>query len=1258
MTSDKPETHRSGAKVVRKKKVRKRTGWLRRPGGRVVLVVIFLLLVAAGGFLILRPGSGDRLNGLLNSASSAMSRREYSLAAKLLTEYLAEDPDSPRALFLLGAATFGRGEEEEGIRYVREALARKSDLGGARLFLGKYYARENRYAEALEQLESSREIEGSLVKARVLQTLGRLEEASADYTRAIGAGVRDFKVLFASLSLHQLLQRTGYPRAVVHRERGQNLLGLILNQARVRLEEEPSDPVALLALAKALDEQALAGVKRIDEAWAEALAADPMDADCRRGYAMFLARVGKEDRARALLKAGAEEHRSPGTYLLLADYLASKGEVDDSLETIAAAVGIWPDDPALLAAQTAANGAAGRSEAAAELAGKALGIFPGHPRVLEVAGDLARAEEDRETADSLYARALEVEPRNLQLLRKRVDLYFADLAVAQAREGDLPEVLVRTEKLLREILELNRWDRRGLYWQATLARARGRMGLALDLLADLLKYHPDERRARTMRGQILLDRQEYGLAVAELMAVIDSPAATLEDYVIFVRAALPFGRYERLVQVGERGLQKWPANLDLLTYVGEAELRLERGREFLERYLALPEKLREYPDLERLAGWAEAQAGRVEEAERRFRRLLLEEKISPGEFARFLYKIERGGEAGEFLRKAMEDDPASVESRLRMARFLLRDGDRDGARQMYVKATQADPQNLKAFLGLCEVLLGDERSRESDQAVKALIETIEALPNGTREALYLEGRRYLRNGDPKEAAERLGRFVRLVPDRYAGHLHLATCLALLGRRDEAVRELKAAVDLNPDSSEARIRLATLLFQDAATKMDGGNQEEARRVYEEVLALQGEHQPTRMLLATAFLRMGLPGLTEEQCLEALRENPRDGVAHLILAMTYARTGRSEKVLPELDIVVQEAPDHPVVRMFRALARIDAGDAMGALLDLEEAERLGLEAREIFYARARALLLEGDAAGALALAREATVREPESTLSWRLLGEIQLVRGETEEAATALERAWHFFRSDLYALAAAITIRAGRGEFEEAERLLKMVAEPVGPLLRARGDLELARGRIAKAEEYYLLAADEDPRARVHLAKIARDRGDVAVAKREYVAAIEAGIRDPAVRYAFGTLLMEEGDFEGARKEFAAVLRTIPGHLGALNNLALAQCESGGNLEQAVKAARAARTLAPKNPYVADTLGFALTLAGRPAEGLPLLREAIAALEKQASVQYHLGLALAATGEAAEARAHLTRALKDAPAAPWAGKAAEVLESLRD
>ena len=112
-------------------------------------------------------------------------------------------------------------------------------------------------------------------------------------------------------------------------------------------------------------------------------------------------------------------------------------------------------------------------------------------------------------------------------------------------------------------------------------------------------------------------------------------------------------------------------------------------------------------------------------------------------------------------------------------------------------------------------------------------------------------------------------------------------------------------------------------------------------------------------------------------------------------------------------------------------------------------------------------------------------------------------------------------------------------------------------------------------------------------------------------------------------MESGDFAGARREFGAVIRAIPEHLGALNNYAVASCEKGGSLDQAVGAARKARALAPKNPYVADTLGFALLRSNRASEAVPLLREAAAALEKSAGVHFHLGLALARTGEKEEA-----------------------------
>jgi len=118
----------------------------------------------------------------------------------------------------------------------------------------------------------------------------------------------------------------------------------------------------------------------------------------------------------------------------------------------------------------------------------------------------------------------------------------------------------------------------------------------------------------------------------------------------------------------------------------------------------------------------------------------------------------------------------------------------------------------------------------------------------------------------------------------------------------------------------------------------------------------------------------------------------------------------------------------------------------------------------------------------------------------------------------------------------------------------------------------------------------------------------------------------------TLLAEQrqqtGDIAGAISLYERAVSAAPDNVMALNNLAgLYQVRKD---PRALATAERALAVAPGNAAVMDTVGWVLVEQGDLDKALPLLREAAKALPDLPEVQYHLGVALARQGDAAEAR----------------------------
>ncbi len=167
----------------------------------------------------------------------------------------------------------------------------------------------------------------------------------------------------------------------------------------------------------------------------------------------------------------------------------------------------------------------------------------------------------------------------------------------------------------------------------------------------------------------------------------------------------------------------------------------------------------------------------------------------------------------------------------------------------------------------------------------------------------------------------------------------------------------------------------------------------------------------------------------------------------------------------------------------------------------------------------------------------------------------------------------------------------------------------------------------------LSADEHLR----LGAIYERQGRADLAAREYEAALRRERWHPGAHLGLGNLAAARGDLREAERHYRAALAREPNLADALNNLAWVYLLEGGRADEAAAlAARALEAQPARAAYYGDTLGVALTRAGRPADGLAALRRALAAVPQEdtalrAEVLGHLAETYRALGREAEARA---------------------------
>ncbi|MDQ2916872.1 MAG: tetratricopeptide repeat protein, partial [Pseudomonadota bacterium] len=150
------------------------------------------------------------------------------------------------------------------------------------------------------------------------------------------------------------------------------------------------------------------------------------------------------------------------------------------------------------------------------------------------------------------------------------------------------------------------------------------------------------------------------------------------------------------------------------------------------------------------------------------------------------------------------------------------------------------------------------------------------------------------------------------------------------------------------------------------------------------------------------------------------------------------------------------------------------------------------------------------------------------------------------------------------------------------------------------------------------------------------------------------QDPTIPLLLAEQSQQKKDVAAAKSGYARVLEIAPDNAVALNNLAwlLTEEKNPKGLEYAEHAQR----LAPFNPGILDTLGWALTHNGQAKRGVQILRMASSLAPAQGDIRLHLAQALASAGDKDGARKELTELTKLDKASPIRVEAEKLLATL--
>jgi tetratricopeptide (TPR) repeat protein len=256
-------------------------------------------------------------------------------------------------------------------------------------------------------------------------------------------------------------------------------------------------------------------------------------------------------------------------------------------------------------------------------------------------------------------------------------------------------------------------------------------------------------------------------------------------------------------------------------------------------------------------------------------------------------------------RKAIELDPSNVEARLGLAEVDLELGNAEHAIKELKDVLRQHPDNADALdlLGRAHIL-----RQEPGEAIKALEKALAADPNHVDagvDLVYAHIQARNRATAVEIASKQSARHPKSAQTRYT----YGDVLLLSGRNDEAEKQFRAALKLDPNHAMAMVRLARVLLERR------GNYEEVRKLGLKAAELQpGDGLPAAMAAVALFKLGDVPEAISE--MDAVcRSNPFNPVTWAMFADLLAASGHTEESKLARMEALKNAPRLPLTEAQR-------------------------------------------------------------------------------------------------------------------------------------------------------------------------------------------------------------------------------------------------------------------------------------------------------------------------------------------------------
>lgn len=564
-------------------------------------------------------------------------------------------------------------------------------------------------------------------------------------------------------------------------------------------------------------------------------------------------------------------------------------------------------------------------------------------------------------------------------------------------------------------------------------------------------------------------------------------------------------------------------------------------------------------------------------------------------------------------------------------------GNGPDAEALLRKLIQRYPKELGFRQALVNFYIQQKRPDAAERELRAVVEAnLSDVSAGLRLVQFLR-----QTKGPDAARQQLMSFINAGVQAFKYEIALADLDASLGQQDAAIKRLEKLASQKLSKED----LATVKLELAQLQINAKNYDAAQTLVSEVLENDERNTGALKLRAVLSLVNNRTDAAIADLRQALNDQPRSSDLMILLASAYERSGSVDLAEKQLADATQVANFAPAVALTYSAFLRRHGEISRAEEVVAEATRRQPSNLQLLGTLAEIRLSRQNWAGAQEVGQMMQRVGGGGAAADQILAASLSGQGKLNDSVKLLESLHDAEPNAVQPMISMVSTLTRAGKRDEAisflQKILKQDPGNVTALVLT-GDVYWEQKDFEKAEANFKSAVEKQPDNGAGYSALGLfylRRNDIDRAEQIVRKGLQHAPNNIDLHSRLADIAQVKGQVDVAISEYEAILKLDPGSVVAANNLASLLSDYKTDQASLDRAYQVALMLnRTPVPSFQDTLGWVYYLRGDKKEAMKLLEQAAKALPERAAVQYHLGVAYGADGQAAKAREQFQKALK--------------------